>query len=261
MEAVIDIDSEMRQIVDTIDEDRRASLGMYEELAPVYEFLFAGGYDYDVQSDYVRKAAPNVSEFRLLEAGCGTGRLLERLSAAHPNAALDGIDLHEKMVEIARSRLDGDDTVTLEQRDFFDVADTYEVIVGFNLLPHFDAETLGLFFDRAAANLTDDGALVFDYKDPRNNENGLYDRWDATTDEFAITGRFITVYDDGQPHYAVSYEFEEIASGEQYYTAEVMPINFQTPDEIERQLRNTPFDDIEIHRGVGDQSGVVIARK
>lgn len=40
----------------------------------------------------------------VLDIGCGTGQLLERLAGAYPNAELIGVDPAEKMIEVARSR-------------------------------------------------------------------------------------------------------------------------------------------------------------
>lgn len=44
---------------------------------------------------------------RLLDVGCGTGALLQRLSAIHPVAQLSGVDPVPEMLAIARRRLSG----------------------------------------------------------------------------------------------------------------------------------------------------------
>ena len=40
---------------------------------------------------------------RLLDVGCGTGRLLSAVAAAHPDTALVGVDLSHGMLSVARS--------------------------------------------------------------------------------------------------------------------------------------------------------------
>lgn len=258
MSGTVDIDNRIREIVSTIERRPNANLAMYEELAPVYDYLFAGSYDYDRQSEYVQRVVPDESSLRVLEAGSGTGRLLERLSERCPHADLEGVDLHGGMVDIARRRLGPIDNVTVTRGDFFDVDDDYHVVAAFNLLPHVDDERLDDFIEHARSLLVEGGALALDYKDPRNNENGAYDRWRDETDEFVITVRFTTVYDDC-PYYAVAYEFDQKRTDDTYRTAELMEINFQTPADLERRLRRGGFDGVTVHRGAGDQSGILLA--
>ena len=52
---------------------------------------------------------------RLLDVGCGTGVLLQKLNLCYPNAHLDGVDLSQQMLDIAAQRLP--DAVTLKQGD------------------------------------------------------------------------------------------------------------------------------------------------
>lgn len=56
----------------------------------------------------------------VLEIGCGTGRNLERMAAAHPALRLTGIDISEEMLKSARARIARmqiDDRVSLQQGD------------------------------------------------------------------------------------------------------------------------------------------------
>lgn len=56
-------------------------------------------------ADEVARAADGLSAPRVLELGCGTGALAERVIAAVPGCRLTGIDLAPRMVEAARVRL------------------------------------------------------------------------------------------------------------------------------------------------------------
>lgn len=254
-----DIDEELQSVVDNIRNDD-GSVTTYGLLAPIYDYLFGESYDYELQAKYVREYAPESGAFRLLEAGCGTGRLLSLLADTFPDADLHGVDLHEGMVSLARERVEDADNATVTQGDALAVGGEYEVVSVFNLLPHFDDGTLSAFFRHVASLLTDGGLFILDYKDPRNNPNGLYDVWTTETEKFHLTARFLTVYHDGQPHYAVAYEFVDKAADERYRTGELMEIHFQTPDRLEKQLHAAGFDVVTVDRGVGDQSGVVVAR-
>ena len=254
------IDDDVGRIVDAVRRGAHEELTMYDALAPVYDYLYGGAYDYDLQAEYVTRALPDDAAVDVLEAGCGTGRLLEALARRRPDATLSGVDLHPRMLGIARDRLRGTDRATVSQGDALELDGAYDAVAAFNLLPHFGDDDLRAFFETAAALLPPDGALAFDYKDPRDEVNGAYDRWRTETDEYEILTRFVTVYDEGQSYYAVSYQFVDRSTGEAYSTSELMAIHFQTPDLIEARLDAAGFDRVETFPGVGDQSGIVVAR-
>jgi ubiquinone/menaquinone biosynthesis C-methylase UbiE len=72
---------------------------------------FAGRYD-ERWARYVERSIDQTlqrahlsGEARVLDVGCGTGVLLARIAEAHPRAALAGVDLSDKMLEVARGRL------------------------------------------------------------------------------------------------------------------------------------------------------------
>lgn len=257
--ATVQIDEVIRSVTEDVEAGASANVTTYGRLAPVYDFLFGGHYDYELQRDYIARNAPDSSPFRLLEAGCGTGRLLESVASAYPEADVCGVDLHEQMVELARDRVAGHGNAAAIRADVLDIDGEYDVVAGFNLLPHFDEETVAEFFRLAESVLVDDGTLVFDYKDPRNNPDGLYDVWEDATEEFRVTARFLTVYDNSETYYAVAYEFERRSMEDSYTTGELMDIHFQRPAELEAKLREAGFRTVEVSEGVGDQSGVIEA--
>lgn len=74
---------------------------VFDKWAPSYDWLFPSVFYQTVHKrllEYVEfSAQPNV-----LDLGCGTGRLLERLAAKFPNLRGTGLDLSPKMLRIAR---------------------------------------------------------------------------------------------------------------------------------------------------------------
>jgi ubiquinone/menaquinone biosynthesis C-methylase UbiE len=98
---------------------------------------------------------------RVLELGCGTGRLLEHL--AHNGWSLSGIDISPGMLEIARSKFSGGTKeVILHEslatdvpypNDYFDSA--YSILV-LNLMPNLE-----LVLDELSRVLKSGGTLVF----------------------------------------------------------------------------------------------------
>ena len=100
------------------------SADAYDQRSPFY-YRMARLCDEAVLEKIAAFATPSS---RILDAGCGTGALLERLRARFPDAALYGIDISPNMLSIARNRqmpgvelLEGD-SENLPYRDaFFDM--------------------------------------------------------------------------------------------------------------------------------------------
>jgi len=257
--SVSQINQNIRAVIADIERDT-TKVTTYNQLAPVYDFLFGERYEYDLQAEYVRKNHHDSSSLRVVEAGCGTGRLLKALAATHPDAQICGVDIHKRMVELARSRTVEYGNVDVVRADVLNFDGAFDVVAAFNLLPHFGREDLEQFFATAGSLLSGEGTLVFDYKDPENNPDGVYDLWEDETDDFLVRSRFLTVY-DGQSYYAVSYEFEDRETGDRVTTGELMRIHFQRPSELKTMLRAAGFQSVKITEGVGDQSGIVEATR
>lgn len=255
------IDEVILSITDDINRSPQADVTTYRRLAPVYDLLFGESYDYELQAEYIWRNSPNSPAFSVLEAGCGTGRLLDLLGAAYPKADVHGVDLTEEMVQLARDRVEDQKNVDVARTNVFEIDGEYDIVAGFNLLPHFDEVAAERFFRHAASILDNKGTLVFDYKDQRNNPDGRYDVWEAETEKFLVTARFLTVYDDGSSYYAISYEFEEKAAQKRYTTGEMMDIYFHSPRNLEAKLEAAGFQSVEVTAGVGDQGGVIEASK
>lgn len=259
--AVSQIDEVISSIINDINGSPQADVTTYRRLAPVYDFLYGESYDYELQTNYVRKNAPNSPNFSVLEAGCGTGRLLDSLGSVFPEADIHGVDLNEEMIQIARDRVEVYKNIDVARTNVFEVDGQYDIVAGFSLLPHFDEEAVKIFFRHAASILVDGGTLVFDYKDPQNNPDGRYDIWEAETEKFFVTARFLTIYEDRSSYYAVSYEFEEKSTQKCYTSGELMDIFFHNPRNLAAKLQAAGFESVEVSEGVGDQSGVIEATK
>jgi ubiquinone/menaquinone biosynthesis C-methylase UbiE len=95
--------------------------GYFSEFsAQVYELgvelLFRGTADVmrrQIIPPITRWLAANPGDARLLDVGCGTGRTLHQLAAAHPHLRLHGADMSPAYIKQARKRLLDVDEVTL----------------------------------------------------------------------------------------------------------------------------------------------------
>lgn len=75
---------------------------------------------------------------RVLDLGCGRGRILQRLAALYPNSRFTGIDLSEEAVAFAREQAAGLSNVEFVARDLSDFDRTADP-AAFDLITTFDA--------------------------------------------------------------------------------------------------------------------------
>jgi SAM-dependent methyltransferase len=92
-----------------------AAVGDYTRMSASYDLIMTSGYyDYDA---IVEALAPPAGTRSVLELGAGTGLVLERLAARHPDLDLAGVDLTQAMLDIATTRLAGSPRVSLHRQD------------------------------------------------------------------------------------------------------------------------------------------------
>jgi ubiquinone/menaquinone biosynthesis C-methylase UbiE len=98
---------------DPADLAKRRVRAEYDALAPHYERRWSG-YIAASMEETLKRVHPIKGE-RVLDVGCGTGMLLERIVDQYPDSEVMGVDLSPAMVAQARRRLP--QRVTLEAAD------------------------------------------------------------------------------------------------------------------------------------------------
>ena len=86
------------------------SKAAFDEQAPIYDEGMQGDHAralYPCILEEARRAMEGIPAPSVLDVGCGTGMLSERLLGAFPSCRLTGVDLSPAMVERARVRLAG----------------------------------------------------------------------------------------------------------------------------------------------------------
>lgn len=86
------------------------SKAAFDEQAPIYDEGMQGDHAralYPCILEEARRAMKGTPVPSVLDVGCGTGMLSERLLGAFPSCRLTGVDLSPAMVERARARLAG----------------------------------------------------------------------------------------------------------------------------------------------------------
>lgn len=118
--------------------------------------LAAAGQDVHGEATCVETLVPPPA--RVLDAGCGTGRVTIRLSER--GYSVVGVDVDDAMLDVARA-----DAPDLDWRQgdlaTFDLGETFDVIVlAGNIVPLLEPGTLAAAAERLAAHLASDGVLV-----------------------------------------------------------------------------------------------------
>ena len=137
----------------------RAAETLDDPLSTVRVYWWAG-YDlfyktHLVNVQAVRRAGES---FRLLDVGCGTGTLANRLAEIFPNATVHGIDTNVASIEVARRFAPVN--ATFEAVSFADKADgSYDVVICSEVFEH--VEQPDLLLDLLAAALVPGGHLSF----------------------------------------------------------------------------------------------------
>ncbi len=156
----------------------RKNLELHEEEAEEYEEEKTEIYNEKEQeriesalSDAMQHIETGDSEKRVLDLGCGTGNLLEKLIPRFDNVV--GIDLSDDMLSVASSKFKDNDGLTLVrgkasdlpfQDDYFDMVSAYSL---FHHLPEF-AEPIS----EISRVLKSGGVLYIDHE-PVNREDPL----------------------------------------------------------------------------------------
>ncbi len=136
----------------------------YSEFAAVYDELMTD-IPYDSYVDLIKLAVGNLSDKRILDIGCGTGLLSVKL--AKQGAQVTGVDLSEKMLEIAKQRANSlslpvhfqqQSMQQLEGFDGFDIA-----VIAIDSLNYLaDKDDVLETFRNVYASLKNGGVLLFD---------------------------------------------------------------------------------------------------
>lgn len=107
---------------------------------------------------YDRKTA-----IRVMDLGCGTGTIAKAVKNAYPNARINCLDLSEKMLQMAESKLSGCSDIKFAAGDFynFNFSDTYDVIVSSLALHHLVTDDDKKLFYGKIYNALSDGGVFY----------------------------------------------------------------------------------------------------
>lgn len=196
---------------------------LYEELAPVFDFVAARRQDYDTIAAFVERQAPSDASSVAVGA-CGGGRLLSRLADDHEDVL--GFDRSRAMVDLSVARTDAPvlqaDLATFVAPGAFDVFTVMGGTVA-HLPPGGPGDPDGVvrLLDNAHESLAPGGVLVYEFMEAGTLESGRVVDQTFESDRFRVERTVVTT---GEPRdgddlgsvgrYTHAYEITDTAADE-----------------------------------------------
>ncbi len=115
----------------------------FEKEAAVFDTLFFKVMPrYEEMMQALIDALPfrSKDKIKILDLGCGTGNLSQKLLLAYPNARISCVDMAENMLKMAKAKLKGSRNVLFWQGDVRDLScrEKYDCIVSSMVLHHVE---------------------------------------------------------------------------------------------------------------------------
>lgn len=192
-----DATDELRAAMDRLARDAEGALAdadLYDELAPVYDFVSARRQDYGSIAAFVERHAPP-DPSAVVVGACGAGRLLARLATDHETVL--GFDRSPGMLELAATRTEAHlvraDLASFVAPDGFDV---YTVLGGSiaHLPPGGPDEPDGVerLLGNAYESLGPGGVLVLEFMEQGTLESGKVVEQTFGSDRFQVSRTVVT---------------------------------------------------------------------
>jgi SAM-dependent methyltransferase len=104
---------------------------------------------------------------RVLDFGCGHGRVARHLRAMFPDAELNFADVDPTCVEFCSGQFNGRGVVTGPDFGLLELPRGMDVIFVGSVFTHIDHERMKVLFDRLFESLASGGALIATFRGPR----------------------------------------------------------------------------------------------
>jgi 2-polyprenyl-3-methyl-5-hydroxy-6-metoxy-1,4-benzoquinol methylase len=126
--------------------------------------LFSGGTEYWGYVRLAERLLQPLPKPRILEVGCGDGRICEHVAQRFPDARVEGIDI--SLRAIAFAQLCGG-AATYRRISLYDLQETYDVVLLIEVLEHIPKEEIERFLAKIHDVLQPGGSLILSVPTPR----------------------------------------------------------------------------------------------
>lgn len=251
---------DLRSVMDAIAAtagDGPVHMGLYDELAPLYDFERARMRDYDAIADFVDIHVP--SEPAAIAVGaCGSGHLLARLAERYERVV--GLDLSSQLLELAAEKTDAELVLADLRRSVARGAFDAVTILGGSIanIPPRGGPDDGQSGVRAVLTavreaLRPGGVLLLDFMERGTLETGSVDETTFASERFRVERTVVTT---GEPigetdfgptcRYTFAYAIEDLEMDETVRVGTSMPVrSFDLPALIGAAL-NAGFEDVSV---------------
>lgn len=240
-------------VVDDLREHPHRERSFYE-YPELYDFFHSRVLDRGAQVGLLERYEPEDAD-RVLEFGCGTGPLLERLVGTYDEVL--GVDRDASMLRIARERVSD---ATVREVDFteWSAADEhppYDMAVLMGGMLHLtDDADVESFAANAADSLRDGGAFVTFFQPLTDDvENGSRDVVTVESERFVVERHSVSALSSSAGHYTTTYLFE-ITDKQREVDASMGTVfrgRFHDPARLEGVFEAAGFSDVETVDGDG----------
>ena len=174
--------------------------GNYTNMSDYYDMIMTSGYyDYNTISDAILQS---MKGHRLLEIGCGTGLILEKILKEESISQATGFDLTESMLDIAERRLKGFENTALYLQDVttLDLPGQYDTAFSYGGVWYFSRNDDGL-------------SMISHISDDEGNRKGL-----SKLAQHIVVGGHLLLGIQG-PHV----DYESPIKGDMVYSQKIIP--------------------------------------
>jgi len=137
----------------------------FEKEAVVFDKLFlkvAPHYEEMLQALVDALPFHKKNRLEILDLGCGTGNLTQKVISVYPNAHITCLDMAENMLKMAKAKLKGNPNIDFWLGDIrdFDYGKKYDAILGSLVLHHVEEKEKPLFYRKLSKALSKGGIFL-----------------------------------------------------------------------------------------------------
>lgn len=253
---------DLEDVIADLSSDHGENAHLYSTLAPVYDFAYERHFDYDRQRELVDETTPHDAE-SVLEVGCGTGRLLARLTEAYGTVV--GLERSEAMARRARVRTDAATVVTGDATSArLDESFDAVVMLG-RVTGHATADGAAeRLVENCLDHLRPGGVLLFDYFPSERMEDDYETVDEFESEEYRVEREaHSTIPDDRSSRMETEFDYEIVdrATGESATVSETMTLRTFTHDAVRDLLTDAGAAEVTIRPEVADGWPLAVASR